>query len=322
MASGAAVVLVAMAVFISWFVQEGIVMVPEGYVGVKFRGGALQPGTLPPGLVFKTPLIETIENVQITTQTDYVSDVPCGTSGGVMVSIGRIEVVNMLQHKHVEETIRNYGVGYDKIWIFDKIHHEINQFCSKHSLREVYIDKFDRLDEMLATALQESCDTHRTGIKIIAVRVTKPIIPRSIRVAFEELEETKQQLLLREERHKLLEVENRVSLLREKGQAERDREVSSVHYDKYIMEENKKAEIAKIKNKMLTDEVKSRADAEAYATEVRARAEKELLSEAKLREILYLSLMNNTKIYFGDSIPKMWAPFLDTLESKGPAPAP
>ena len=31
--------------------------------------------------------------------------------------------------------MRKYGINYDKIWIFDKIHHEINQFCSQHSLQ-------------------------------------------------------------------------------------------------------------------------------------------------------------------------------------------
>ena len=45
------------------------------------------------------------------------------------------------------ETVKNYTVNYDKTWIYDKIHHEINQFCSKHTLKEVYIDKFDQLDE-------------------------------------------------------------------------------------------------------------------------------------------------------------------------------
>lgn len=31
--------------------------------------------------------------------------------------------------------------------------HEINQFCSKHTLQEVYIDRFDSLDEQLAESL-------------------------------------------------------------------------------------------------------------------------------------------------------------------------
>lgn len=40
----------------------------------------------------------TFENVkfQVTLQTDEVKNVPCGTSGGVMIYIDRIEVVNIL----------------------------------------------------------------------------------------------------------------------------------------------------------------------------------------------------------------------------------
>ena len=34
----------------------------------------------------------------------------------------------------VVDTIRNYTGDYDRIWIYDKIHHEINQFCSHHTL--------------------------------------------------------------------------------------------------------------------------------------------------------------------------------------------
>ncbi len=41
--------------------------------------------------------------------------------------------------------MKEYGVYYDRLWIYDKIHHEINQFCSRHTLQEVYIDKFDRV---------------------------------------------------------------------------------------------------------------------------------------------------------------------------------
>ena len=43
------------------------------------------------------------------------------------------------------ETLLNYGVQYDNTWIYDKIHHEINQFCSAHSFQQVYIDMFDQV---------------------------------------------------------------------------------------------------------------------------------------------------------------------------------
>ena len=58
-----------------------------------------------------------------------IKDIPCGTSGGVMINFEKIEVVNRLNKKFVIETVRNYSHEYDKIWIYDKIHHEINQFC-------------------------------------------------------------------------------------------------------------------------------------------------------------------------------------------------
>ena len=55
-----------------------------------------------------------------------MTNIPCGTSGGVMVYFEKIEVVNRLKKDLAIKTIRNYTTEYDKIWIYDKIHHEIN----------------------------------------------------------------------------------------------------------------------------------------------------------------------------------------------------
>lgn len=68
-----------------------------------------------------TPFVTTVENVQVTLQTDKVNNVPCGTSGGVNVIFEQIEVVNRLNKNLAQETVKNYTVNYDKIWIFDKI---------------------------------------------------------------------------------------------------------------------------------------------------------------------------------------------------------
>lgn len=94
-----------------------------------------------------------------------------------MISFDKVEVVNILKKDHVVQTVKQYGTDYDKLWIFDKIHHEINQFCSQHSLQEVYIEKFDTVDDRIKEALQADCSRFDTGIEIIAVRVTKPRIP-------------------------------------------------------------------------------------------------------------------------------------------------
>ena len=55
------------------------------------------------------------------------------------------QVVHQLHKDHVHDTLLNYGVQYDNMWIYDKIHHEINKFCSSHSLQQVYIDVFDQV---------------------------------------------------------------------------------------------------------------------------------------------------------------------------------
>jgi hypothetical protein len=137
------------------------------------------------------PIITSVEPVQVTLQTDKVNNVPCGTSGGVTILFEQIEVVNRLKKSLAQETVKNYTTQYDKVWIFDKIHHEINQFCSKHSLQEVYIDKFDTLDEQLADALSQGAATWAPGIEVISIRVTKPKIPNNLLQNYEQIEAQK-----------------------------------------------------------------------------------------------------------------------------------
>lgn len=44
----------------------------------------------------------------------------------------------------VYEIVKNFTADYDRTLIYNKIHHELNQFCSIHSLQEVYIVKFGK----------------------------------------------------------------------------------------------------------------------------------------------------------------------------------
>jgi len=39
----------------------------------------------------------------------------------------------------VYDIVKNYTADYDKTLIFNKVHHELNQFCSVHNLHEVII---------------------------------------------------------------------------------------------------------------------------------------------------------------------------------------
>jgi hypothetical protein len=150
-----------------------------------------------------------------------------------VIYFDKIEVVNLLAPDHgklvfrikrfvcvtnftndlyfeVFEIVRNFTADYDKPLIFNKIHHELNQFCSVHTLQEVYIDLFCKykklnqesvssqyfllfiyllfkadIDEYLKNALQKELSTISQGLLIQAVRVTKPKIPEAIRKNYE-----------------------------------------------------------------------------------------------------------------------------------------
>lgn len=311
----------AVAVAGSLLGWSGLYNIKEGHVGVRWRFGALVESLQGPGLHWKIPLVDKHAEVLVQMQTDSVENIACGTSGGVMVYFDRIEVVNRLLGESVMNTIRSYGENYDKIWIFDKIHHEVNQFCSKHTLQEVYIDKFDQLDEQLQTALQSSCSEYRTGIEISAVRVTKPRIPDEILKNYVAIEAEKTKLRIAQQRQQLVLAEAETESQKQKMEAERKKAVMEISMDQQIMEQKKIAEMEIIKSEAETKKSKAKAEAESYAIQKAAEANKMLLTPEYLRDTLYKAIANNAKIYFGDSIPKMFADPAAPVSSAGVASA-
>ncbi|XP_050238945.1 uncharacterized protein LOC130014534 isoform X2 [Mercurialis annua] len=269
--------------------------VPEGHVGVYWRGGALLNTITSPGFHLKLPLITHYEPVQVTLQTDQVKDIPCGTKGGVMINFEKIEVVNRLRKDHVYDTLLNYGVDYDNTWIYDKIHHEINQFCSSHSLQQVYIDVFDQVD----------CTRYAPGIEIISVRVTKPKIPESIRRNFEQMEGERTKVLIAIERQKVVEKEAETTKKMAISEAEKNANVSKILMEQKLMEKDSSRRQQEIENQMYMAHEKSLADAAFYRVLKEAEANKLKLTSEFLELKFIEAIANNTKIFFGDKIPNM-----------------
>jgi regulator of protease activity HflC (stomatin/prohibitin superfamily) len=329
-------------------VFNGLHQVPEGHVGLYWSGGALQNTVSQPGWRVKLPLVSQVVNMQVTLQTDTVTDIPCGTSGGVMIYFDKIEVVNQLAQEHVLTTVRKYGVNYDKTWIFERIHHEINQFCSSHSLQEVYIDLFSTLDEALSDSLQTDCNKHDVGITIIAVRVTKPRIPEDVRRNYEEVEKQKTSLLVAQQQQMVTLKKEETMKQQARIQAEKEAEVAIINAQREAsvativaqkeanvslinLEMTIKMKQAEQKRQAIDDEIyvakqKAMAEASNHRIILEAEANALMLTPEYLRMVLYQSLANNTKIYFGEKIPQMfldWSPgdshmFLPQHQQKQP----
>ncbi|CAI9775198.1 unnamed protein product [Fraxinus pennsylvanica] len=279
--------------------------VPEGHVGVYWRGGALLNTITDPGFHLKMPLITHFEPIQVTLQTDLVRDIPCGTKGGVMINFEKIEVVNRLHKDYVQETLRDYGVQYDNTWIYDKIHHEINQFCSAHSLQQVYIDMFDQIDEKMKDALQADCTRYAPGIEILSVRVTKPTIPESIRRNFEQMEEERTKVLIAMERQRVFEKEAETQKKIAISEAEKHAHVSKIQMEQKLMEKDSLRRQEEISNTMYLAREKSLADADFYRTIKEAEANKLKLTPQYLELKFIEAIANNSKIFFGNKVPNM-----------------
>jgi erlin len=294
--------------------------VHEGHIGIYFRGGAQLHGFTEPGLHFMIPFATRVAQVETRLQTDAVLNVPCGTSGGVNVYFDKIEVVNQLSKERAWQTIKDFGVAYDQPLVFDKVHHEINQFCSKNSLQDVYIDKFDSLDESLADELQRSCDKWNTGVTIIGIRVTKPRIPESVRKNYESMVEQATKLRVSVEQAKVTEREERTKQMRARMAAERDKEVATIEAQRAkevavirvsteIAEKEGEAKIADIGNQMHVERQKALADAAAYAMQKESEAMRGKLTPEFLKYTLFTSVANNSKLFFGTSIPQIFTPW-------------
>ena len=273
----------------------------EGHVGVYWIGGALLPSTTNPGFHWKSPLSR-MHNVFVKMQTDKVTNIPCGTSGGVMLYFEKIEVVNRLQRELVYEMIKNYTLDYDKTWIYDKIHHEINQFCSTHTLQEVYIDMFDQLDEALVNALQKDCDRFAPGIEVIAVRVTKPHIPESIRANYEAMTKEKTNLLIAEQQQRVALKEEETLAKKEVIEAAKLKEIATINARRLISEKEAQQRMAEIENQVLLDREKAKANALFYTAQKEAEANRALFSKEYLEEQRVRSL-ENAKFVVGDKVP-------------------
>ena len=121
-----------------------------------------------------------------------------------MIYIDRVEVVNVLDVDYgepllvdrarapalelcnngawpppcaVHHIVKRYTADYDKPLIFNKVHHELNQFCSSHTLQEVYIELFDQIDENLKKALQQELNTMAPGLTVQVSATLSPPPP-------------------------------------------------------------------------------------------------------------------------------------------------
>uniref|UniRef100_A0A667WNB3 Erlin-1 n=1 Tax=Myripristis murdjan TaxID=586833 RepID=A0A667WNB3_9TELE len=304
----AGAVFAAIAGVMAILLHSSIHKIEEGHLAVYYRGGALLTTPNGPGYHIMLPFITTYRSVATDLFLGAFFNIFCFFlhSGGVMIYFDRIEVVNMLVPSAVVDIVKNYTADYDKTLIFNKIHHELNQFCSVHTLQEVYIELFDIIDENLKIALQKDLNAMAPGLTIQAVRVTKPKIPEAIRRNFELMEAEKTRLLITAQTQKVVEKEAETERKKAIIEAQKTAQVAEIHFQQKVMEKETEKRISEIEDAAFLAREKAKADAEYYTAAKFAEANRLKLTPEYLELMKYQAIAANSKIYFGQDIPNMF----------------
>ena len=170
--------------------------------------------------------------------------------------------------------------------------------------------------------------------------MTKPRVPRSVLENYERVEDEKTKLMVATQQQLVSQKEEETVRMKAKMKAEREMEVSIIDAQKEasvsainaqkhlnvskIQVEQKIAEkeglkwMEIIQNEIHNEKIKSQADAERYRLEQEAEGLLRKLTPEFLKYTLYQSLSQNTKIFYGESIPQIFTPWLSGSESFTP----
>jgi hypothetical protein len=182
-----------------------------------------------------------------------------------------------------------------------------------------YITKFDTLDEMLRDALQRDIDLYAPGIRIIAIRVTKPTIPEAIRANYEAIESERTRLAVAAETQKLVEkkaeIERNIALI----EAEKLAAVEKVELTRKLKQRENEKEMDRIQNEIVVAKATAAADAEFYAKTKEAEANKAMLTPQLLQLEAIRALSNNTKVFWGERLPSLYVDSMAGILGQPPA---
>jgi len=276
----------------------------EGHVGVYWRWGKLQSRLEPPGYHHMLPLgIDEVLEVSVTLETTVMHGVPCGTSGGVLLHFDEVEVVYRLQPQDVVDTVKNYSGGFVQTWIRDPLPSLMNEVCNSLSLHDVHIGRFAELDDMMREKLSELLAEWAPGLQVITVRLVKPTIPSSVQQNFDEVADFSSKLkTVTAHQTVVLRAAEKDRSLAVLG-AQKELEVARMHANSSVLAAERSVGINEVKLQTAEARMREQADAESYAKQREAEANKHKLTKIFLDLQRRVHLMRNIELNIGPAVP-------------------
>ena len=294
-------------------VESLYTFVPTGFVGVRYVWKRLdiETGVLEPGFHFYNPISTSILLVETRPQTDIVSNIVCGTSDGVPITIDKVEIGNQLAVDKVLDTIGKYGQDYDKYLVHNFVVHKITERCSQTSAHKFVIEEFNLIDNNLQNDIQAENNALNTGVSVRFVRLTKPKFPPEMDKHYMDLANEKTLKKVLEQKKETERSRKEAELL--VAQADAEIKLKAVEHANHVMVLQVKArqEEQRINNAIIIETAK-------------ANAEKIMLEAKALREMYDIpgytdveaakAISHNQKIYYGEKLPTHGYPLLTPKE--------
>ncbi len=150
--------------------------VPEGSVGVFKNGNQFYDDVYPAGVYPTWPSDEGFV-VSIMPEKVAVTDIPCITADGIIISFPQITVRYQVHEQHVLGLVKGHGLDFVKPVIKNPVKLGVVHLCRTMTAEAVYFEEFAMFKASLGNYLAEGQRDKGIGISICHLDIEYPRVP-------------------------------------------------------------------------------------------------------------------------------------------------
>ncbi|GMH34027.1 hypothetical protein BSKO_01861 [Bryopsis sp. KO-2023] len=308
------------AILTAIFTKTSLHIIPEGSVGVYWRGGSLLSRISQPGLRLRVPFLDRYEAIPIVRETTLLANTSCTIKGGIVIPLKTVEVTHELDPEYLYDTIKKYGENFVTKLVGKLIRREISSWCIAMNIHEIF-DTFrelgNRVNDSLVGKLRETVP----GLTIIDIHLGIPEVPSFIESHFLEVEQHRLKAVAAEEKLKVSKSEWAYELEKTIAEARREAERERVLLRHRLENKKIELEVQKLENMIMLEREKAIAEAQKTSALMEAEGNKELLSPdyLRLRMLQLLStapfMPNTSSILSQNTWVTQWLTVADPLKN-------
>jgi len=298
-------------------IVDGYHGIDEGHVGVYFKFGALQNEVSGPGVHLKQAFVTTVREVLIRPEETKMSYVEAVTKDGIAITFQGISVLSRTAKSEVVNMIRQFGMDFKKVLIYDRIKEDLRIFCANKTIDQVYNEQFLTIVEAVKSDVDEQIENlGNNGVKILNLVIPKPDIPQDIAQNYKQVKVQWTEQLVAKQQKITEEIKKETELLKAVADARRQKEVLEIKIQEQILETEGKQKISEINNQIVREKENNLADIAKYAKDKEAEGNRELYSPEYVKLQVAQSLSNNTKFFFSGQDSVLGGLFTKILATK------